>query len=579
MTNKLSIFKINDDSFLVEYQNTSEIVDIIAKYSDRKVEILPNQNLVKISGAPKKGDLSDGAIVDADMLDADDVNAGADSSYPQLEVNLFTNYDKIYFGASRKIYGLIELKAPEKEITAVAIRKPLNIVAVLDVSGSMSGQKIECARDSVAKVIENLTENDRFGVVLFDTNIKVLSPLVQMTRQNRDELKFKVLQIQSGSSTNMGGGMQAGFDLFKALPAEIIKTSLNRMILFTDGRANIGLTTSEGFLKLVFDRPEGLSISTFGYGEDHDENLLKSIADNGRGNFYYIKDFNFVLECLASELGGLLTTYAADIKLEIHPSINVAILKVINNLNIEDRNGSAIIDAEDIQLGEKKYIAVRLSVPQVTKAVSMRQFSIIEVKIKYRNNYSNEETLISKKLRIGFVKSENDYVAENEFVREKVIMLHFGVCQKLAMQYADSGDISKAQNEIKKFIAKVEKYIHKYPLNKNLHNLMEQAREVLDKIKDAESYKTRRKEVYMKRVMYEKQRAYSCEDSSVAMFDTSEKLMYKQKWRDEENRRKNENIAPPVQQPNRPADNSRPDAGSSNYRRDKTSFAKKKIGK
>ena len=78
------------------------------------------------------------------------------------------------------------------------------------------------------------------------------------------------------------------------------------MIVFTDGMANIGVTGEEGFAQLVSRRPAELSISTFGYGADHDENLLKQIADNERGNYYYVQDIDFFLECLATELGGLL---------------------------------------------------------------------------------------------------------------------------------------------------------------------------------------------------------------------------------------------------------------------------------
>jgi Ca-activated chloride channel family protein len=545
MTNKLSIFKISGDSFQVEYENPSEIIDIISRYSDRKVEVIPNQNLIKISGAPKKSDAPEGFVVDCDMLDADPNNAGtadAASAFPSLSVNLYTNYDKVFFGAPNKVYGLIEIKAPEKDDIPSVARKALNIIAVIDVSGSMSGAKIECARDSVIKLIENLTEIDTFGIVLFDTNVKVLSPMVKTGPAERDELKRLVSGIASGSSTNMAGGITEGFEQFKKLAAAsagvAAADSLNRMIVFTDGMANIGVTAAEGFVRLIAARPAGLSISTFGYGADHDENLLKQIADNGRGNYYYIQNMDFFLECLATELGGLLTTFARDISVEIRPSINVSISRIVNGLKADLTRESAVIDAEDIQLGEKKYIAVWFSLPQVTKAVSMRQFNFAEVKITCLNNYSGERTVINNKFRIGFVKTPSEKPFENEFVREKVILLHFAVCQKQAMLYADAGDIRRAQEEIKKFISRSEKHAARYPGNKTIIKLMEQAAEVLEKLKDKESYTIRRKELYIKQSMFEKQRTYSSEDSSVEFFETNEKLSIKDKWRKEENERK-----------------------------------------
>lgn len=544
MTNKLSIFKISGDSFQVEYENPSEIIEIISRYSDRKVEVIPNQNLIKISGAPKKSDAPEGAVVDGEMLDADSNNAGepaVNPAFPQLAVNLYTNYDKVFFGAPNKVYGLIEIKAPEKDAIPELARKALNLIAAIDVSGSMSGTKIECARDSVIKLIENLTDSDTFGIVLFDTDVKVLSPVVKTDQASRDELKRLVSGIGSGSSTNMAGGMAEGFEQFKKFSAAnpgAAAGSLNRMIVFTDGMANIGVTGAEGFAQLVARRPAELSISTFGYGADHDENLLKQIADNGRGNYYFVQNIDFFLECLATELGGLLTTYARDISVEIRPSINVSIARIVNGLKVDSTHELSVIDAEDIQLGEKKYIAVWFSVPQVTKAVSMRQFNFAEVKVTCSNNYTGERTSFAQKFRIGFVKSESEKPYENEFVREKVILLHFAVCQKQAMLYADAGDIRRAQGEIKKFIARTEKHAARYPHNKTIIKLMDQAMEVLHKLKDKESYIIKRKELYIKQSMFEKQRTYSSEDSAVEFFETSEKLSIKDKWRREENERK-----------------------------------------
>jgi len=539
MTNKLSIFKISDDSFQVEFENPSEILDIISRYSDRKVEVIPNQNLIRISGAPKKCDAPEGFADPGDTMDADDENGAAvNPAYPPLAIVLHTNYDKIYYGAPKKVYGLIEIKAPEKGDIPEAQRKALNIIAAIDVSGSMSGPKIECARDSVIKLIDNLTDADHFGVVLFDTDVRVLSPMVKMDAANREDLKRLAAQIVSGSSTNMAGAMSEGFGLFKKLDPKLCDNALNRMIVFTDGMANVGVTSSEGFMKLVSERPAGLSISTFGYGADHDENLLKAIADNGRGNFYYIKDTEFFLECLATELGGLMSTYAFDIKVQIRPSINVAISKVINDLEMTDINGVKIVDAGDIQLGEKKYIAVWFTVPQVTKAVSMRQFAFAEVRATYKNNNTGEDMMFSRKFKMSFVKSESEKVAENEFVREKVIMLHFGNCQKKAMTYADSGDIHRAQDEIKKFLAKTEKYHDRYPYNKTIVKLIDQAQEVLLKFRNQDEYRMRRKEIYIKQTMFQKQRTYSSEDSAVEMFETNEKRDIKEKWRSEENDRK-----------------------------------------
>ena len=229
-----------------------------------------------------------------------------------MEIISKFDLEKVRFDEESLVTLLVGCKAPTVELETE--RQPLNLCAVLDISGSMSGEKIESMKQSVQTLVDHLSEKDQLGLVIFSTGVEKLASAKPCTADRKAELKERIAKLYAQNTTNISGATLLGFELLKAVDGNI-----NRVLLFTDGHANVGVTSIEGLTELVQKRPAGLSLSTFGYGTDHDPELLMSMAKAGSGNFYYIDNPDNIASAFAQELGGLLTCYAQNVSLKVTP--------------------------------------------------------------------------------------------------------------------------------------------------------------------------------------------------------------------------------------------------------------------
>lgn len=172
--------------------------------------------------------------------------------------------------------------------------KPLDLVLVIDSSGSMSGNDPNDYRLSGAKeVIDSLKEGDqvavvgdRGAVVDFDS----YAALLQELTEDKDALKEAVDKIDSSGGTNIGAGVSVGL-------AELEKNGRpdadKAIILLTDGEGSYSHTLTTKAQEM------GVKITTIGLGEYIDFNLLQKIADDTGGDFYHVEsaeDLEIVLE-------------------------------------------------------------------------------------------------------------------------------------------------------------------------------------------------------------------------------------------------------------------------------------------
>lgn len=220
---------------------------------------------------------------------------------------------KYYYGDhGQDLYVYIQLKGSEPP--ADKKRVPLNISLVLDRSGSMAGDKIAYARKAAAFVVEQLSPEDVLSIVHYDEKIDVMSPSAPV--KNKEALISKINGLMERGSTNLTGGMLEGY-------AQVNKTKqegyVNRVLLMTDGLANTGITDPQQIRKLASSMylEKGVALSTFGVGADYNEDLLTSLAETGRANYYFIGNPDKIPGIFATELKGLLSVVAQNALVEV----------------------------------------------------------------------------------------------------------------------------------------------------------------------------------------------------------------------------------------------------------------------
>jgi Ca-activated chloride channel family protein len=195
-------------------------------------------------------------------------------------------------------------------------RFPLNLGLVLDRSGSMNGPKIEQAKQTLKRIIEQMTDGDVVSVVAFDDTIHTIANNYALSNKNREGLLHDIEHIHSGGSTNLADGWLTGCNCVAEGPAH---NFVKRALLISDGLANVGITDHDELFhhaSAIFER--GITTSTFGVGEGFDEHLLEGMANRGGGNFVFIESASVIDQIIQQEFKDLVTVTARNVKVEIN---------------------------------------------------------------------------------------------------------------------------------------------------------------------------------------------------------------------------------------------------------------------
>jgi Ca-activated chloride channel family protein len=269
-------------------------------------------------------------------------------------------FSKVRFDLPFATHLAVTLGAPHVEWETA--RPPVCVVPVIDVSGSMDGEKLEKARRSVQKLIDQLAPGDRCGIVTFASEVSVVAPPRPMTAARKAALRAAVEQLRARDQTNLAGGMLTGLRL--ANEAARPEGMLVRVILFTDGCANAGIATrADALLPLVEEHLGRATLSAFGYGRDADQELLGDLATRGKGNYAFVAGPDDAMTAFARELGGLLSTYARDIVLRVEPLHGSRVTAVLSDVDADPRGTGVEVRIPDILADETRSVVLAVELP------------------------------------------------------------------------------------------------------------------------------------------------------------------------------------------------------------------------
>ena len=210
---------------------------------------------------------------------------------------------------------ILELQIQSPKAGTTTNRSALNLAIIIDKSGSMSGSRLEFAKQAAIFVTERLEAKDRVALIAFDDQIEVLSPSILMVEENKKAIKQKISEIRFGGTTNLGDGWLTGCQQIAEVSED---TSINRALLLTDGHANVGMVDIEELSTHARELAKrGISTSTFGVGHGFNEHLLEAMSNQGRGNFYFIEAPMGIPDIFLNEFKELSSITAADVEIEL----------------------------------------------------------------------------------------------------------------------------------------------------------------------------------------------------------------------------------------------------------------------
>jgi Ca-activated chloride channel homolog len=275
-------------------------------------------------------------------------------------LSLVTGLDNTKYmatGTGTTGYYYVEAKANPVEKTPVNVRSPLNISLVIDKSGSMAGGKLSYAKQAAKQAIDQLAPEDYVSIVIYGTDVSVIASSNKVG--NKEVLKSRIDAIQTSGNTNLSGGMLEGY---RQVKSTYKAGYVNRVLLLSDGRANIGTVSNSALEGIVRNKSlqEGITISCFGLGLDFNEDLMTGLADNGNGNYYFIENPETIGGIFQRELEGLLHVVAQNAELTIFLPPNVVLQHVFGNGYMQVGN-RVVIELQDVMAGETKSVLLRFS--------------------------------------------------------------------------------------------------------------------------------------------------------------------------------------------------------------------------
>ena len=235
---------------------------------------------------------------------------------------------------------LVGLQAEEIDLSE---REPMNLVFLIDVSGSMySNDKLPLVQKSFCMLTENLNECDRISIVTYAGYDQVVLEGAEGSQQ--EAINNAINSLEAGGSTAGADGINTAY---KIAEKYFIKGGNNRIILATDGDLNVGISSESDLTDLVEEKREsGVFLSVLGFGTGNiKDNKMEALADNGNGNYSYIDSELEAKKVLVEEMGGTLFTVAKDVKLQLE--FNPQYVKGYRLIGYENRALAAEDFADD----------------------------------------------------------------------------------------------------------------------------------------------------------------------------------------------------------------------------------------
>ena len=128
-------------------------------------------------------------------------------------------------------------------------RAAVDLIAVIDRSGSMGGGKLDLVKKTLHFVLSQLAARDRLALIVYDNSIDVIFTLTRVTSENKGQLEASIDSVQTRDSTNLCGGLMKGMQMVIERKGE--KAEVASVLLLTDGHANAGIQTKEGILEAM----------------------------------------------------------------------------------------------------------------------------------------------------------------------------------------------------------------------------------------------------------------------------------------------------------------------------------------
>ncbi|CAD8154113.1 unnamed protein product [Paramecium pentaurelia] len=332
-----------------------------------------------------------------------------------FEVKTLYKMGKLINSRTQYLPGIVSIKAQDQIITKNPEnqRVGVDLICLIDKSGSMDGQKIAMVKQTLSVLLDFLSDCDRYQLITFESSAQRLTPLKRVTDGNKQYFKQIISQIYSGGGTTIGSATDLAF---KQLKERKYRNNVTSIFLLSDGQDGNAVQRIQEQIKTV---QEVFTLHTFGFGQDHDAPMMTQICNLKSGSFYFVQDVTLLDEFFADALGGLISVVGEQLEITITsqappPYQNIQISKTYGNM-WQKKGNQYYITQPQFASGSRKDYVFELALPKFEAKIEdfQRNVKVIDAELKIKDPVNG--TVITKQtsLTLTFF-NEDELINQNE---------------------------------------------------------------------------------------------------------------------------------------------------------------------
>src|SRR3989338_7980261 len=353
-------------------------------------------------------------------------------------------------------------------------RKKLNLVIVLDISGSMSSafnsyyydqfgksqliedadnednqkSKMQVAREAVVGLLDHLNPDDRFGMVLFDDVAYLGKPLSLVSDTDMNSIKGHILELQPRGGTYFEAGYKDGTKLFDEYLNTDQSEYENRIIFITDAMPNIGQISEEGLFGLTKENADNKIYTTFiGVGVDFNTELIEYITKIRGANYYFVHSAKEFKTRMDDEFEYMVTPLVFNLLLKLD-SPGFEIEKVYGSPEANEATGE-IMKVNTLFPSKREEQETRGGIV-ILKLKKISPNAILKLKVSYEDRLGKVDT---NEVEVKLETKTPDFY-ENTGIRKGIILSRYADLMKNWINderesYTKQQPIKPAVNKIK----------------------------------------------------------------------------------------------------------------------------------
>ena len=333
-------------------------------------------------------------------------------------------------------------------------RRPFNLSLVIDRSGSMAGRSLTQALKASETLVEQLGPDDLLSLVIYDDTVETI--LAPGNVSDKRAIREIIRRVRAGGTTNLSGGWLKGCEhVLAGRGADM----LHRVLLLTDGQANVGVVDPKVLIATARQKAEaGVVTTTLGFGANFNEDLLIGMAQAAGGNFYFIQTPDDAEEVFRIEVESLASVVMQNLALTIAPvpDSGVQIRNVFSNYRSETQQSSLTLSMGDVYENEDKLLALELTIP--AQQDTNPGLPLLAISYKYEvvadgaiQSFSSDEPLM---VSVPIVTVEEAIAAAPASdVVLQISRIRIAKAKDTAIELADSGDLTRAAQTLRQINA------------------------------------------------------------------------------------------------------------------------------